>query len=286
MDKKKISLIVAIVMGVAAMILVNKYIRQFEKEKASKTDTQQIARVLIATKQIPAGTSIDKTMLAFQDIPLQFVQPGALNSAEAALGKRVVVDIAANEQILSSKFSDTVSRGQGSTLAMKTPFGKRAITISVDQLSAVGGMLRPGDYVDILGNFPFPQIINGKAEMQIATVMLFQNVLILAVGTQFEREEDSSGPAPPRAPTITLALSPREAELITYAQQQGQLKLILRSPLDSTIELVPITSTDTLLQYIFSQQGIDLTTIQEQQEDLGLQPENKEVEIYRGGKRE
>jgi len=290
MDKKKISLIAAVVMGLFAIILVNKYLSQIEQDKA-KTGGE-IIRVLIATKRIQAGTRINRTMVELKKIPVEFVQPSALNSVEAAMGKTAVIDIAGNEQILASKFSDAISKGPGSTLAMKTPFGKRAITISVDELSAVGGMVKPGDYVDIIGNFPFPQMVAGKAETQIVTVMLFQNVLVLAVGSQIEREEvidggSRGGSARRSASSVTLALAPKEAELITYAQQQGRLKLILRSPLDSTIESVPIASMDTLLQYIFSQQGIDFANVyQQQQEQAPQEQQSKSIEIYRGGKEE
>ncbi|MBM3251525.1 MAG: Flp pilus assembly protein CpaB [Candidatus Omnitrophica bacterium] len=284
MDKKKISLIVAVVMGLAAIILVNKYLQQVEQEKTKAS--VEVTRAVIATKRIPAGTAIDRTMVELRKIPLEFTQPGALDSVEAALGKKAVIDIAANEQVLSSKFSDAISKGPGSTLAMKTPFGKRAITISMDELSAVGGMIRPGDYVDIIGNFPFPQMMDGKVETQIATVMLFQNVLVLAVGAQIDQESLDKGSARSGASTVTLALTPKEAELITYAQQQGQLKLVLRSPLDSTVESVPIASMDTLLQFIFSQQGIDLSAVKS--EDTQQVPierqESQPIEIYRGGK--
>jgi pilus assembly protein CpaB len=156
----------------------------------------------------------------------------------------------------------------------------------MDELSAVGGMIRPGDYIDIIGNFPFPQVVGGKVETRIATVMLFQNVLVLAVGAQIEQESLDKGAARSGISTVTLALTPKEAELITYAQQQGKLKLILRSPLDSTIESVPIASMDTLLQFIFSQQGIDLSNIKP--EDTQQAPierqEAQPIEIYRGGK--
>lgn len=286
MERKKLSLIIAIAMGLVAIFLVNRYLAQVEQKNPASS--QEVVNVFVAAQRIPAGTKINKTMVATKKVPLEFVQPGAVSSIESALGKTAVIDIAAGEQILSSKFSDSISKGPGSTLAMKTPFGKRAITISVDALSAVGGMVRPGDYIDIIGNFPFPQIVGGKAETQIVTVMLFQNVLVLAVGSQIEEQSDVEGDRRvSSASTVTLALIPREAELITYAQQQGRLKLILRSPLDSNLETVPITSMDTLLQYIFSQQGMDFNSLSQQAEPgSAIAEENRVIEIYRGGEKE
>lgn len=291
MDKKKISLIAAVVMGIAAILLINKYLQQVDQKQA-QAPGKEVSRVVIAIKRISPGTAVERNMIELKSIPVDFIQPGALNSLESALGKRVAIDISVGEQILQSKFADSMPRGPGSTLAMKTPFGKRATTLSIDELSAVGGMVRPGDYVDVLGSFPFPQMVGDKVEMQVVSVMLFQNILVLAVGNELERELSSNtargSQSSPRqtSATITLAFSPQEAELITFAQEQGKLRLILRSPLDTAVQAVPIASWDTLLQYILSQQGVggsQMYTTQPGEQMPEPRAEEKPVEIYRGG---
>jgi pilus assembly protein CpaB len=302
MDKNKIRiLIIAGVMGLLAAILFYIYIQQ-EKAKLAASipvaSSMEEVSVVLATKDIPRGQTVEKNVVAFKKIPVNFIQPGALTSIDAALGKMALADILSGEQITSSKLTSSKSLDSltQTSLAMITPPGKRAITIQIDPLMAVGGMVKPGDYVDVLANFPVPQEIGGRQSTQLVTVTLFQNVLILAVGNQLREIAQASNrvsraaaeqtaPTQP-AQTITLALSPQEAELISYAQEQGKLKLILRPPLDTQTQALPVASGETLWQYILSTQGINLPLegqAPQKIEEAGTPA--PQVEVYRGGKK-
>lgn len=300
MDKNKIRiLIISGVMGLLAAILVYVYLQQEKAKVVASVPAQaaaEEANVLQATKDISRGQIVDKSSVKIKAVPVNFIQPGALNSADAAVGKMAVVDILLGEQITSSKLSSPESfKGMaGASLSMITPPGKRAITIPMDPLMAAGGMVRPGDYVDVLANFPVPQIIDGKQTIQLATVTLFQNVLVLAVGNQLREISQASArgsrgagvePQQPQqaAQTITFALSPQEAGLISFAQEQGKLKLILRPPLDTQTQPLPIATSETLWQYILTTQGVNLSEVAQQAQNQVEQKPVSPVEVYRAG---
>lgn len=298
MDKNKLRiLIVSGVMGLLAAILVNVYLQQEKAKAAASVPVQtavEEAKALQAIKDISRGQTVDKGTVTLKTVPVNFIQPGALNSVEAAAGKMALVDILAGEQITSSKLSSPESfRGSaGASLSMITPPGKRAITIPMDPLMAVGGMVRPGDYVDVLANFPVPQLVDGKQTVQLATVTLFQNVLVLAVGSQLREvsqvstrtSRGSEAQAPvQQAQTITFALSPQEAELISFAQEQGKLKLVLRPPLDTQIHPLPVATAEALWQYILTTQGVNLADVAQQANQQVEQTPAATVEIYRAG---
>ena len=285
MDKKKLSIILAVVLAMTAVVMVRGYISQTEKKFVKE---EKMAYVLEATTNIPAGTTIDETMIKFDAVPEKYVQPKVLSSQSLAVGKRAIADIFPGEQIMSTKLTITTRE---TSLAMRTPSGKRAMTITIPFLSAVGGKVKPGDYVDIMGTFPYNQQIEGKTVTELVSVTLFQNVLILGVeggGVSAERGK----PATPSGDLVlTLALSPREIAILTYALDQGgRIRLVLRPPLETAIEPIPPVEANVLWSYVFSNLGQEFLKPKEQQPILMKQQAEKKpeppppqtVEIYRG----
>jgi len=289
MDKKKISIILGVLLAVFAVIGARSYISSLEKQYVRE---EKKAFVLTATVQIPSGTIIDDTMVKFKSVPIKYVQPKALNSQALAVGKRAIADIYPGEQIMASKLTITV---KDTSLAMRTPQGKRAMTITINPLAAVGGKIRPGDYVDVVGIFPYNAQIDGKTVTELVSVTLFQNILILAIDGMRSMAPPRRGQAP--APVgndliVTLALSPKQIALLTYAMDQGRLRLVLRPPLETVIEPVPPVEANAMWQYVFSNLGEEFMTTQKEvpqpqrrqqvQEKKPAPPPPATVEIYRG----
>ena len=240
----------------------------------------------MASTNIPAGTTIDATMIHPEAVPERYVQPKAVDRDLFVIGKRAIVDIFAGEQIMSSKLTLAV---KDTSVAMRTPQGKRAITITIPALSAVAGKIKMGDYVDIIGTFPYNAQVNGKTVTEMVSVTLFQNVLVLSVEGGGGMTAERGKPAP--APTdlvITFALVPREIALLSYVLDQGgKLRLVLRPPLETAIEPVPPVEVNAMWQYVFSNLGQEFT--KEEQPSMNPKQEKKvepppppTVEIYRG----
>jgi pilus assembly protein CpaB len=191
MQKQRLILIIGIILGVVAVVMLNVYLTQQKRkvdEDAQKKvetiknelQTNQTA-VLIAKEDILRGAAIASTQLEVKIIPNQFVQPQAVTSLDRVSGMLTIAPISKGEQVTLSKLTyPKQSAGEG--LAGVTPPGKRAITISVDNISSLAGMIKPGDYVDIITQVNIPvQTPQGQQVSQVV-IPLFQNVLILAVG--------------------------------------------------------------------------------------------------------
>ena len=241
LPKKYLPIIIAGVLGFIATLLINFYIQQQTEEAKRRVLAGQkmMTSVIIAKRDIPAGTMIEEDMLREETVRREQLQPSAATTVARVLNKIAMAPIAKGEQVLLNKI--TIS-GQEVSLSAKVPRGKRALTIPVDNIASVGGMLRPGDHVDILGMVPIPQInAEGKQVVQMSTIPLFQDVLILAVGQEY-----TSAPSAERsaraAPTITFALTPEEANLVAFVQEQGRIRLVLRSPEDTKIQ-PPVPAT-------------------------------------------
>jgi pilus assembly protein CpaB len=274
-------------------VMLNVYLTQQKRkvdEDAQKKvetiknelQTNQTA-VLIAKEDILRGAAIASTQLEVKIIPNQFVQPQAVTSLDRVSGMLTIAPISKGEQVTLSKLTyPKQSAGEG--LAGVTPPGKRAITISVDNISSLAGMIKPGDYVDIITQVNIPvQTPQGQQVSQVV-IPLFQNVLILAVGQDIGAPimKDASGRYQQEqkreaSPLITIALTPQEASLIAFVQEQGRLRLVLRSPADSQIQPIQPANWDSLFQYL------NLVPQAEVNQAAGpeIEPEGY-VEVYRG----
>jgi pilus assembly protein CpaB len=102
----------------------------------------------------------------------------------------------------------------------------RAISINLSGGSAVSGFLNPGNYVDILVTFPRTE---GE---ETQTITLLQAVTVLAVNTRLGGPE--AGPKERAKPSVTLAITPEQAERLTHSNSQGAITLTLRNDIDVT----------------------------------------------------
>lgn len=246
MNKRIISLIVAIIAGIVAIGFVHNYIRQKEALIANMAQDRQVIEVVVALTDIPKYTRIQSNMLTMKRVPISSIQPGALDTIDPAIGKVSAVNILKGEFITSNKLTfDTPDR----TLALSIPEGKRAMTFQVDRVTLLEGMINPGDKVDVAGTFPFSQTVGDSVVRQTILVPMFENITTLAVG-----ERTSSREIPKSQPTtITLALAPEQAALLTFALQMGKITLFLRSPLEkeSFVRRQPVT-VDILWEKLLS----------------------------------
>lgn len=184
---------------------------------------------------------------------------------------------------------------QKTAFSLRTPPGKRAITMKIDSLSAVGGLVNPGDFVDIIAQLDLPdkgevKEKNKKKEKIIS--VLFQNIQVLAVGTNY----DPVGMAPPyevqknlKTLNVTFAVSPEEAGLLAFVQANGSLQLTLRSPAETQDRVLQqVASWDVLSEFVLERQGTELNIWKKavsKKEELEKPEELKPfIQIFRGGR--
>ncbi len=298
-EKQKLILISGVVLGVVAIFMTKMYLDQ-QRQEAQAQANKSLAKmqanqtvVLVSKQDIPIGAVIESNMFDSSIVPNQFIQPQAVTSIDRVLGMITLAPISKGEQVSLSKLSKARKESGygGSGLAGNTPTGKRAISISVDSIASVSGMVRPGDYVDVIATLQVPtQGPDGQITGQVAVVPLFQNVLVLAVGqntgftstteSRYAEKDASSGGG-----LITLALGPQETNLMTFVQEQGsKMRLTLRSPADANVEPMVPASWETLFQYIMPQQksAEKIPEVSEVKEAAPKPAADEYVEVFRG----
>jgi pilus assembly protein CpaB len=235
--KQKLVLIASVVIGLLAALLTRSYLnekdREVEKWKADFKKRNETIGVVVAKKALPSGTKLTWADIGGDDAIERQVRGRVVLEKDAiALIGRELSHAIDEKQIIGwadIKEGDLLSRRLAETLAN----GRRAISVNVAGAAAVSGMVMPNDHVDVLGTFSFPSK-KVPGEMELVTLTILQNVLILATGKETANarvlgEKTSGG----NYNTVTLEVTPREAEMLVFSEQiKGRIFLALRNPAD------------------------------------------------------
>jgi Flp pilus assembly protein CpaB len=173
------------------------------------------------------------------DYPAAFIPPKAAQSPSEVIGQVAIATIFESEPILTSKLVPF----DESSLDRRIPEGYRAVTIGIrdDQdVVGVGGLLRPGHFVDILVTLfvntkelekgqRFGEDLPLRAEVRT----VFQNIQILAVGRDLKLQtanvnRTTQGEEELTNKNITVALKPADVQRLVLAQTTGRITLALR----------------------------------------------------------
>jgi pilus assembly protein CpaB len=237
--KQRVILIVSVVVGLIAALLTGQYLnakdREYRTMKAKLTRDNRTVAVIAVRRNLPAGTVLIRDDLGATDVPESIGRRNivALQDANMVCGKKLARSLEAGTAIswLDLEGGDPLNNG----LASDINNGQRAISISVGGAAAVSGMVRPNDHVDVLGTFSFPAAAKG-GDVEMVTLTLLQNVLILATGRDTAKNQINAADRTAGGySTVTIEVSPREAEMLVFAEQaRGRLVLTLRHPADVT----------------------------------------------------
>ena len=246
--KNRRALIYSIVAAVLALMFQCSYIKEREKQLQGEYEPIE---VMVAKKNIPKDFKLDETMVSFEKIPKKYVQPKALHKIDEILGQISGSTIFEGEQIIATKLLSIEDAG----LAFKIPKNFRGYAIATDEITGVGGHIRPGNYVDIMGIFDF----GDERKEDKRAVTLLQNVYVLAAGDDLGqavpvnisgRDEGLLAKAQVSEfdldkgkvyKSVTVMLTPDEAQKIMLAQEAGALSLSLRSLWEGNTQ-VPLTN--------------------------------------------
>lgn len=252
-------LLIALVAGLVAAGIVFVALNDSDDGGGGSAGAGALSPVVVAAEDISVGATITADMVTVRELPEDLTIAGAFEATEPVVGNVARVAIARGEQINSAKIGVPVpDKG----LAGVVPAGMRAVSLEVSEVTAVGGLLLPGDRVDVLGTYTIERA-PGLAEDEniLRTETILQNVEVLSVAQEKQEAagrpqageggaaadaSGTSGQLPedveeqPGAGTITLALSLQDAERLANAQDHmDRVWLVLRPYGDSTIVDAP-----------------------------------------------
>jgi len=214
-------LLVALAIGglaaMSARSYLNRQMQAIENSAKGKTIT-----VIVAKNDIPKGEVLSADNMALRPIPAEFAHSVALSPEdfERVDGQRLAYPVKSGEMILWG----LMETARVPTFSANVAAGRRAMTVPVDEINSISGMLEPGDTVDLLATVDR----NGKK----LTFPVMQNVAVMATG---QRSQDDPKTGNQRQySTVTIDTTPEQARLLIAARDAGKLTALLRNPQDKT----------------------------------------------------
>ncbi len=250
-NKKQIMIIVfALIAGGVASFLVGNYVTTRINE-----ETQKLARQYeMAQKQKEQQFN---EQLAALNQKIVSVEQSAKKAIEEAARL-------AAERASQQKTTAAVAKKPKPSLAGRTPPGKRALTVLIDSLGAVGGLVNPGDYVDVIAHLSIPKTMGDgeeeKTTKETMTAMIFQKLLVLAINTNLDEPGAYDDQQKEKTLKITVAVTPEEAGLLAFADKNGSLELSLRPQNESSKSMIAAATWSTLGEYVLQNHGADIKT--------------------------
>lgn len=215
MNTRRTTLLIAVILAVGTGWLTLTYLSALRPASSAQRT------VLVATQEIPARSRIAAAMLSKEVRPASGVEPDAIADPSQAVGSLALITIPAGSQITSSKIGTNVALA----LPVRLEPGMRAVSIPVDRVKDVAGLIQAGDRVDVIAIPPAKQ--NGAPPK---AVTIFRGIRVLAVGNAMENPSATPPPQEDQAATVTLEVTPSEADVLAWADANATLRLALRSP--------------------------------------------------------
>jgi pilus assembly protein CpaB len=241
----RLLLLLALIAGMVAAVLVFVALQQNSSDSTIST-SGATASVVVASRDINAGAEITEDMLKVIDLPESLLVEDAAVDTELVIGQTARVRILKGEQLPSSKVG--VAKDTDG-LAGVVPPGTRAYSVSVDEVTAVGGNLLAGNRVDVYMSVYWDVETENTLDDVVVQRLLLQDIEVLSVGQEAQEAtaaqdqetgagvSATSGEVPedlteqPDAQTVTLALTPEEIGVLLCAgdHDQAQVTLALRA---------------------------------------------------------
>jgi len=190
----------------------------------ARAEAIEMKDLVVAAKALNVGTTIKPGDVTVSKVPAAAFPKSGFMKVEEVLDRPVVSNILAEEAVIEGRLAP---RGSGAGLAPVIPVGMRAVTVRVNDVVGVAGFVLPGMRVDVT--------VTGRppSGQDTLTTTVLQNITVLSAGTTMA--PDSRGAAI-NAPTVTLLVTPEQAEVIILAGSEGRIQLVLRNGSDNEVQ--------------------------------------------------
>lgn len=224
----------SILAGLVAVFYSQSYIEdKVDYYKGQLEKTEPMIEVVVPGRRLLTGQPLREQDLLVREIPESYVDNNVLlmSNYASALGQELAFDVEPGKQLLWAHLEG----GRTATFSGLVPEGARALTVRVDEINSISGFLQPKDKIDLLMTYG-----SGNQE---AVFPLIQQLEVIATGLQTRVDKNSIG-GKRTFSTITVNVTPDNAQKITLAQKIGKLTAVLRNPEDSNpLSDVPMTTS-------------------------------------------
>ncbi len=208
---------IAVVAGLLATFGIQRYVAH--KTYVAPVSTGQVA---VANADLSPGIALAAGSVKLVSWPRELIPPQAASTLQQVEGRVAVMPISNGEPVLFSKLAPV---GTAAGLSSLLDESKRALTVRVDDVSGVAGFVHPRDKVDVLVDMK----LQGVNDSFSKTIL--QNITVMTIGQTWEQKESK----PVVVNTVTLEVTPEQAEILNLASSEGKIRLALRGRRNETV---------------------------------------------------
>ncbi|HUY29125.1 MAG TPA: Flp pilus assembly protein CpaB [Candidatus Binataceae bacterium] len=270
-------IVFVVLAGLAAMLAS---VVVYSALKRREAETQQAlaknVEIVVAAYDLPLGTKIEPGELKLARWSADALPEGAYTDLHQALGSYVKSSFVSNEPIVANKLF--LGEKTAGIMPLLIPFGMRAVSVPVDEVSDIAGFVLPHTRVDVL-----VALSGSDANNKALAKIVLQNVEVLAVAQEVEMKKDT----PEVVKVVTLLVSPQEAERLALASREGSLRLAMRNYSDNKIVLTSGSDVAQMLRAYSLEPELPVMTPQAGSHRVSAPAPRQQpfqVEIYRNGK--
>lgn len=211
-------MIVALVLAALGTAVIVAYVQGADERAA---ENEELVSVLRVQDDIPEGTPVEDfgDRVAAENVPARLRADGAVASLQGLSGRVAGVDLLPGEQVVAGRLV-----APGDLAALNVPPDHHQVTISLEATRVVGGQVRAGDRVAVVGTIGAPD------QDGIATHMMMHKVQVVNVRTVGDGTRvisPVSGPSPVGTLHVTLALLAPDVERVVHMAEAGSIWLSL-----------------------------------------------------------
>lgn len=217
--KSWIVLGVALGIGTIAALATRSFLTHQVEAIEARANVRKVA-VVVAKGDLPKGAQLSTETVAVREIPAEFAHSSAVapDSFERIDGQLLAYPVKGGEMILWG----LLEAPKAPTFSARVAEGRRAITVPVDEINSISGLIEPGDVIDL--------VITVDQAGRKRSAPLLQGVRVMATGQRMV--DDPLSGERRQFSTVTLDTTPDQARELIVARESGKLTALLRNPQD------------------------------------------------------
>jgi pilus assembly protein CpaB len=242
------NIVIAGMLALLAALLTAYYVTSY-KQTVQKAEDE--VTVLVASKDIPAGTAADDVvaqgLVSRHKIERRQVVQGAITSLAQVEGLVATQAIYQGEQITTRRFSPLEQQG----IRGQLEGNMRAVQVPGDPNQLLAGVLKPGDRIDVVASLRYKVAdvatadgLDGDVE-RVASRVILRDIEVLKSGAAGTASKLSTGPQ--GSHSVVLAVSDTQSQKLFFALKNGDWTLQLRPVIDAADSPESVETIESVL---------------------------------------
>lgn len=211
-SKQLVLVAIALICGIVSAIGIFQAIAN----KAPVAEKIPMGPVLVASDHIDMKAELTETNVRLENWPQHLIPEGAAADLEDVKGKFILTRLRSGQAVILEDV-----KPESELMIKNIPPGHKVINIKVPAEDLIGGLLEPGDRVDIIGIFNIRK--NGETESETKTFL--KGIRVFNIGTSTSGGEANRTAS--AAGIVGVLVTGKQSERIVWARKNGEIRLAL-----------------------------------------------------------